>query len=135
MTQCGSQLICSLLSGPWWSFSAISKEGHAQAGNVSHAEINEYCTDLVQTGIIQDTLMHTLYVKFEDCLDLVIHLCKIYEICFNDCLSDRKLLEHWSQLLAFLFCFCGLVEAEYRGIILALARNSSSQTSETNYLE
>lgn len=74
MTQCGSQLICSLLRGPWWGFRAISKEGHAQAGNVSRAEIHEYCTGLVQTGITQDTLMQTLYVKFEDCLDLVIHL-------------------------------------------------------------
>ena len=79
--------------------------------------------------------MHTLYMQFEDCLDLGIHLCKIYEVCLNDCLSDRKFFEHWSQLLAFLFCFHGGIEAEYgEGVILTLARNGSSQTSETIYL-
>lgn len=79
--------------------------------------------------------MHTLYMQFEYCLDLGIQLYKICEVCFNDCLSDRKFLEHWSELLAFLFCFHGEIEAEYgEGVIHTLARNDSSQTSETLYL-
>lgn len=133
--QCGSQLICCLLRGPWWDFRDISKQQRAQAANVSCAEINKSIA-LIQCrqGITQGTSMHTLYMQFEDCLDLGIHLCKIYEVCFNDCLSDRKSLEHWSELLTFLFCFRGGTEAEYGGVIVTLARNGSSQVWETIYL-
>jgi len=63
--------------------------------------------------ITEDTLKPTLHMQFEDSLNLGILLCKMYKVCFNDCLSDRKFLEHWSPLLAFLFCLHDAIEAEY----------------------
>lgn len=95
------------------------------------------CFALIQCrqDITRDALMHTLYVQFEDCLDLGIYLCKIYQACFNDCLPDRKFLEHSSELLVFFFCFYFGIGVEYEeGVILTLARNVCAQTSERTYL-